>query len=162
MVDFAASHSETLTTDSGAVRVLVISDCQENEPGNATGNDEAIRVVATVKTGDEAIERIAVLPPDVVLMLADNRTPTPGFHEAIMDLCAARLADRVVMMVGNPAGYLALAIKARAAVLLPMHAPHRVVVSALREVRAWSGDATTGHVTGTANERHLSPNTGGD
>jgi len=92
-------------------------------------------VVDTAGSSREVMNGVASLRPDVILMRTDGEAPTADFRATALALSEAKMADRVVMMVGQLAGFLGLAVKAGAAGLLPVSAPDNVVVPILRDVR---------------------------
>lgn len=136
MSDFAPDGFQDSASDSDAVRVLLFSDADAAGLSQISDYDKTIRVVDRVSGGDEAIERATTLLPDVILMSANSPAPSREFSHTLVKLCKSQLAERVVMMVDNPAGYFRLAVKSGAAVLLHKKATHGEVLAALRDVRA--------------------------
>ena len=112
----------------------------------------AIRVVGTASNSREAMDRMASLRPDVLVMRTEGETPTTDFRTTVLALGEARLAGRAVLTVSHLAGFLGLATKAGAAGLLPVGAPDDVVVQVLREVRARFTETTPVGLTRTMGE----------
>jgi len=136
MSEFIAHHSKSACPGSEAIRVLLFSDYEVNTPTQVSTCDGAVLVVDTVRTGQGAVEKVLTEQPDAILMLTANRTPSADFSEAVYSLYRANLTDRVVIMARNPASYLKLAVKARAAALMSLDVGRNEILSALREVRA--------------------------
>jgi len=148
MEKLATQHHEDLARNGEVIRVLLYSDSPKAELIRLYEHHKPVCIIGRVNTTDELITKAAELQPDAIVILADNNIPTKEFSNTIMRLQEAQLAGRVVLMVSNPATYLSLAVKARAAVLLPISASYCETVSAICEVRA-SFEGTT-HAVRTA------------
>jgi DNA-binding NarL/FixJ family response regulator len=135
MEKLATQHHEDLAKNGEVIRVLLYSDSPKAELIRLYEHHKPVCIIGRVNTTDELITKAADLQPDAIVMLAYNNIPTKEFSNTIMRLQEAQLTGRVVLM-GNPAVYLCLAIKARAAVLLPISASYCETVSAICEVRA--------------------------
>lgn len=142
MDKLATQHHEDLAKYGEVIRVLLFGDSQNTELIHLYEYHKPVCIVGRVNTSDELISKAADLQPDVIVLLAYNKIPTTEFNNTIFRLQKAQLAGRVVLMVSNPATYLSLAVKARAAVLLPISASYCETVSAICEVRASFEDTT--------------------
>lgn len=136
MDSFAEGRFTNTAADTKAVLALVFREGQTEVPRQISRCGRVLKVVDQAQTGDDAVNRATVLQPDVVLMLTADAMPSAEFTRAAHGLYRARLADRVVMIVDNPAGYLLLAVKTGAAALLHTRANSREVMRTLAEVVA--------------------------
>jgi DNA-binding NarL/FixJ family response regulator len=96
--------------------------------------DRSIRVIACVKTGDEVVMQASATRPDAILMLTDHAAPTAEFTKTLGRLHKASLTGRVAILAKHPAGYLRLAVKTRAAALLPLNVRYDDVISGISEL----------------------------
>jgi DNA-binding NarL/FixJ family response regulator len=118
--------------DSCHIRILLFNDCAK--PKEMPDYDRSIRVIACVKTGDELAMQASATKPDAILMLTDHATPSADFTETLGRLHKASLAGRVAILAKHPAGYLRLAVKTRAAALLPLNVRYDDVISGISEL----------------------------
>lgn len=122
---------------TGAVRVLVVDDHPTFRDGvrSVLGKAEGISVVAEAGTGEEALERCAEDPPDVVMM--DLRMPGMGGLEA-----TRRLRERwpqvavVVLTMSDADEAVFAALRTGARGYLLKHATGEEIVAAVHRVAA--------------------------
>jgi DNA-binding NarL/FixJ family response regulator len=107
--------------ETRTVRVLLYDDCSITQSKDTSDYAQTISIVGTVRTGEQAITEAASTLPDAMFMLTDRSSPTTDFARLLSRMHRAALTDRVAILAKHPASYLRLAVKTRAAALLPMN-----------------------------------------
>ena len=123
-----------------AVRVLVVDDERLMRAGLRLMIDGAagISVIGESADGAEAVQAVAALDPDVVLM--DVRMPGTSGLEATRQLAQARARARVVVLTAfETDDYLLEALRAGAVSFLLKDAPPEAVVAAVHDAAQGRG-----------------------
>jgi DNA-binding NarL/FixJ family response regulator len=107
--------------ETRTIRVLLFDDCSKRQSRDMSDYAQTISIVGTVRTGEQAITEAASIMPDAMFMLTDRTCPTTDFARLLSKMHKAALTDRVAILAKHPAGYLRLAVRTRAAALLPMN-----------------------------------------
>lgn len=132
--------------ESPRIKVLIVDDHFVVQEGLRTmlGTDEGIEVVGAASTGEEAIQKVKELAPDVVLM--DLRMPGIGGVEATKRIKHTHPTTSVIMLtMYDNQEYLIAAIKAGAGGYLLKDCPTEILHHAIRAV-ASGGVLTPGRM----------------
>lgn len=125
----------TVTGKGTPIRVLIVDDHELSRMGNRLVLDSVddIDVVGEAATGEEAVERVAELSPDVVLM--DVRMPGMGGIEATRSITQASSGARVVVLTTFDVDRYAFgSLEAGASAFLLKSATPEALIQAVRVV----------------------------
>lgn len=140
MAGLSVVSDRVLDDTHPAVRVLVVDDERLMRAGLRLMIDGAagISVIGEAADGAEAVQAVAALDPDVVLM--DVRMPGTSGLEATRQLAQARARARVVVLTAfETDDYLLEALRAGAVSFLLKDAPPEAVVAAVHDAAQGRG-----------------------
>ena len=89
-------------------------------------------LVGEAPSGQEALAKVETLFPDVVILVADDSLPVDGLVRRARVIGGAILPARVVILAEDPIRYLAPAVKAGAAAVLPTDITPDDLLAAIR------------------------------